>query len=166
MRALPGMLHIRALKIDDIPHFRQMIFELATYERLAHEMTITEETLARDAFSSPPRYRALLAEWSGEAAGYAMFFPVYNSFQGASMFLGDIYVRDRFRGKGIGKALMSEVAATAVRENLSVVRWEVLGWNQPAINFYEGLGAVLIHDWKEVVLEGEPLHRLAESVPR
>ena len=160
------MLHIRSLKTEDVPHFRQMIFELATYERLAHEMTITEETLAHDAFSSPARYRALFAEWSGEAAGYAMFFPVYNSFQGASLFLGDIYVCDRFRGKGIGKGLMAEVAAIALHENINVLRWEVLGWNQPAIDFYEGLGAVLIHDWKEVVLEGEALHRLAGSVPQ
>lgn len=160
------MLHIRSLKIEDVQHFRQMIFELASFEKLAEEMTISEETLAHDGFSSPPRYRALFAEWSGEPAGYAMFFPVYNSFQGASLFLGDIYVRDHCRGKSIGKRLMAEVAAIAVRENLNVLRWEVLGWNQPAIDFYQGLGAVLIHDWKEVVLEGEALHRLAEIAPR
>ena len=160
------MLHIRSLKLEDVPDFRQMIFELATYEKLAHEMTISEETLAHDGFSSPPRYRALFAEWASEPAGYAMFFPVYNSFQGASLFLGDIYVRDRFRGQSIGKRLMAEVAAIALRENLSVLRWEVLGWNQHAIDFYQGLGAELIHDWKEVVLEGEPLRRLAETASR
>jgi GNAT superfamily N-acetyltransferase len=160
------MLHIRSLQIEDMPHFRQMIFELASFEKLADEMTISEETLAHDGFSSPPRYRALFAEWAGEPAGYAMFFPVYNSFQGASLFLGDIYVRDRFRGRSIGKGLMAEVAAIALRENLSVLRWEVLGWKQHAIDFYQGLGAVLVHDWKEVVLEGEPLHRLAETAPR
>jgi len=104
------VLTIRSLKIEDVPHFRQMIFELASYEKLAHEMTISEETLAHDGFSSAPHYRALIAEWAGEPAGYAMFFPVYNSFQGASLFLGDIYVRDRFRGRSIGKGLMAEVA--------------------------------------------------------
>jgi len=160
------VLTIRSLKIEDVPHFRQMIFELASYEKLAHEMTISEETLAHDGFSSAPHYRALFAEWAGEPAGYAIFFPVYNSFQGASLFLGDIYVRDRFRGRSIGKGLMAEVAAIALRENLNVLRWEVLGWNQQAIDFYQGLGAVLIHDWKEVVLEGEPLHRLAGTAAR
>lgn len=160
------MLHIRSLKLEDVPVFRQLILELAIYERLTDEMIITEETLARDAFSPHPIFRALLAEWDGEPVGYAVFFPVYNTFQGPGLFLADIYVRDRFRGKGIGKGLMAEVAAIALRENLPALRWEVLGWNQSAIDFYCGLGAAIIHDWKEVLLEGESLHRLAASAPR
>jgi GNAT superfamily N-acetyltransferase len=160
------MLRIRSLKLADVPLLREMIAELATYERLAHEVTINDETLTRDAFSPHPIFRALLAEWDGEPVGYAVFFPVYNTFQGPSLFLADIFVRDRFRGKGIGKGLMAQVAAIAQRENFPALRWEVLGWNQPAIDFYQGLGAVIINDWREVLLEGESLHRLAESAPR
>lgn len=160
------MLHIRSLKLEDVPLLRQMILELATYERLAHEVTISDEALARDGFSPNPRYRALIAEWESAPAGYAVFFPVYSTFQGPSLFLADIYVRERFRGKGIGKALMAEVAAIARREDIHTLRWEVLGWNQPAIDFYKGLGAVFLSDWKEVLLEGEHLNRLAETAPR
>ncbi|HMK21527.1 MAG TPA: GNAT family N-acetyltransferase [Terriglobales bacterium] len=160
------MLRIRSLKLEDVPLLRQMIFELATYERLAHEVTINEEMLARDAFGSQPRFRALLSDWDGAPAGYAIFFPVYSTFQGPSLFLADIYVRERFRAKGIGKALMAEVAAIALREDLRALRWEVLGWNLPSINFYKSLGAVFLSDWKEVLLEGESLSRLAESASR
>ena len=160
------MLCIRSLTIEDVPQLRQMIFELATYERLAHEVTVTEETLARDGFNTVPRYRALFAEWNGEAAGYAVFFPVYSTFQGPSLFLADIFVRDRFRGKGIGKGLMAEVAAFALREGIHALRWEVLGWNQSAIDFYKSLGAIFLSEWKEVLLEGDFLKELAESLPR
>jgi len=160
------MLRIRSLKPEDVSPFRHMIFELATYEKLAHEMTITEEALARDAFGPHPIFRALIADWNADPAGYAVFFPVYNTFQGASLFLADIFVRERFRGKGIGKALMAETAAIGVRENLPALRWEVLGWNQHAIDFYKSLGAVFLSDWKEVLLEGEPLRQLAASAPR
>ena len=159
------MLRIRTLKIEDVPLLHRMILEFATFERLAHEVTITAEALACDAFGSHPRFRALLPEWSGEPAGYAMFFPFYSSFQGPGLFLEDIYVREQFRGKGIGRALMAEVAAIAVRENLWALRWEVLQWNQPAIDFYKKLGARFLHDWMEVRIEGENLRRLAESAP-
>jgi GNAT superfamily N-acetyltransferase len=160
------MLHIRSLKPEDVPLLHRMIVEFATYERLAHELSITEETLARDAFGPSPRFRVLVAEWDGEAAGHALFFPVYDSFQGVCLFLEDLYVRERFRGKGIGKGLMSEVAAMALRENFRSLRWGVLGWNQPAIDFYNSLGAVFIKDWKEALLEGEGLRRVAGSTPR
>ena len=159
------MLRIRTLKIEDVPLLHRMILEFATFERLAHEANITAEALACDAFGSHPRFRALLPEWNGEPAGYAMFFPFYSSFQGPGLFLEDIYVREQFRGKGIGKALMAEVAAIAVRENLWALRWEVLQWNQPAIDFYKKLGARFLHDWMEVRIEGENLRRLAESAP-
>jgi GNAT superfamily N-acetyltransferase len=160
------MLRIRSLKIEDVPLLHQMILEFATFEHLAHEATLTTEALACDAFGSHPRFRALLPEWNGEPAGYAMFFPFYSSFQGPGLFLEDIYVREPFRGQGIGKALMAEVAAIALRENLWALRWEVLQWNQAAIDFYKKLGARFLHDWMEVRIEGENLRRLAESAPR
>ena len=157
------MLHMRGLRVEDLPLLRQMIVEFATFERLADYVTVTEETLARDGFGAQPRFRAILSEWDGKVAGYAIFFPFYSSFEGPGLFLEDIYVRDEFRGKGIGKALMAEVAAIAVRQGLWVMRWEVLDWNQPAIDFYKRLGATLHEDWRAVRLEGEALQRLAGS---
>lgn len=160
------MLHIRAATVKDVPLLKQMIVEFATFEKLAGEATITEEMLARDGFSTHPRFRALMAEWEGKLAGYAIFFNFYSSFQGPGLFLEDIYVREEFRGQGIGKILMAEVAAIALREGFWAMRWEVLEWNQPAIDFYKKLGATFLHDWMEVRLEDEGLRRLAESVAK
>jgi GNAT superfamily N-acetyltransferase len=160
------MLRIRAATADDVPLLRQMIVEFATFERLEKFVTVTEDTLLQDGFGPRQRYRVLLPEWNGKLAGYAFFFGFYSSFQGPGMFLEDIYVREEFRGKGIGKALMAEVASIALREGFWAMRWEVLDWNQPAIDFYKKLGATFLHDWKEVRLSGDSLKRLAESAAK
>jgi GNAT superfamily N-acetyltransferase len=158
------MLRIRKAVVADVLLLRKMIVEFATFEKLQDHVTVTEQSLTRDGFGDRPRFQALLPEWDGKAAGYAIYFPFYSSFQGPGLFLEDIYVREEFRGKGIGKALMAEVGAQALREGLWAVRWEVLDWNQPAIDFYKRLGAVFLEDWKEVRIEGEALRRMAEAV--
>jgi GNAT superfamily N-acetyltransferase len=160
------MLRIRAATVEDVPLLMQMIVEFATFERLAEHVTVTEEILAREGFSPQPRYRVLLPEWDGKGAGYAIFFPFFSSFAGPGLFLEDIYVREEYRGKGIGQALMAEVAAKAVQEGFSAMRWEVLDWNQPAIDFYKKLGATFLEEWKQVRLDGENLRRLAEGATR
>jgi GNAT superfamily N-acetyltransferase len=160
------MLRIRTATVDDVALLRRMILEFATFERLAEQVTVTEETLARDGFGPYPRYRVLLPEWDQEPAGYELLYDFYSSFAGRGLFLEDVYVREAFRGKGIGKALMAEAAAIALREGYGCIRWEVLDWNQPAIDFYKKLGATFLDDWREVRLDGEPLRRLAESVEK
>lgn len=155
------MLRTRAITIEDVPLLRRMIVEFATFERLADRVTITEERLARDIVGSSPRFRGLLPEWDGQVAGYAIYFNFYSSFEGPGLFIEDIYVREEFRSKGIGKALMAEIAAIALREGLVALRWEVLDWNRPAIDFYKRLGATFLDDWEAVRLEGEGLRRLA-----
>jgi GNAT superfamily N-acetyltransferase len=157
------MLRIRAATVEDVPLLRQMIVEFATFERLAQYVTVAEESLRRDGFGPAPRFHTLLPEWDGQLAGYVIYFPFYSSFQGPGLFLEDIYVRAEFRGKGIGKLLMAEVAAIALREGLGAMRWEVLDWNQPAIGFYKKLGAELFDDWKEMMLDGDALRQLAEG---
>jgi GNAT superfamily N-acetyltransferase len=158
------MLRIRTATVEDVPAIQRMIVEFATFEKLADRLTMNEEVLRRDGFGPSPRFRTLLPEWDGKLAGYAIFFPFYSSFQGPGLFLEDIYVRDEFRGKGIGKLLMTEVAAIALREGCWAMRWEVLDWNQPAIDFYQKLGAEFWHEVKQVCLEGDALRRLAEGV--
>jgi GNAT superfamily N-acetyltransferase len=157
------MLRIRPATVADVPLLKEMIFEFATFERLAHHVTVTEETLVRHGFGANPRFRVLLPEWDGTPAGYELLYEFYSSFAGPGLFLEDIYVREEFRGKGIGKALMAEAAAIALREGYWGVRWEVLDWNQPAIDFYKVLGATFPDAWRAMLLEGEPLRQLAES---
>jgi GNAT superfamily N-acetyltransferase len=160
------MLRIRAATMDDVPLLKTMIVEFATFERLAHLVNVTEEVLARDGFGKEPMFRVLIPEWDGEVAGYEFLYDFYSSFEGPGLFVEDIYVRETFRSKGIGKALMAEAAAIAVREGYWAMRWEVLDWNQPAIDFYKKLGARFLDDWKEVRLERDALRRLAESAAK
>lgn len=157
------MLCIRTASIEQVSLLLEMIVEFATFERLREEMTITEAMLERDGFGAQPRFRALIAEWNGAAAGYAICFPIYSTFQGPALFLEDVYVRPQYRDKGIGKALIGEVAAMALGDGCGALRWEVLAWNQPAIDFYKRLGAIFLDDWKAVRIEGQALRELAEQ---
>jgi GNAT superfamily N-acetyltransferase len=155
------MLRIRQAVAADVSLLWEMIVEFATFEKLREHVTVTEESLRRDGFGTNRRFQAMILEWDGAVAGYAMTYPFYSSFAGPGLFLEDIYVREPFRGKGIGKAVMAEVGAMALREGYWGVRWEVLNWNQPAIDFYLGLGATFVEAWKLVLIEGEGLRKMA-----
>jgi GNAT superfamily N-acetyltransferase len=156
------MLRIRPATPDDASLLRAMIFELAEYENERDQVVITELDLVRDGFGPQRRFRALIAEWDGQPAGYALFFDVYSTWEGRpALFLEDLFVRQSFRSKGIGKALFASIASIARRENCYAVRWEVLDWNQPAIEFYQRLGAIFLSQWKSVLLTGDPLQRAA-----
>ncbi|HEX9344433.1 MAG TPA: GNAT family N-acetyltransferase [Candidatus Acidoferrum sp.] len=158
------MLSIRAATVNDVALLKALIFELAEYERKRDQVVISEADLVRDGFGPQPKFRALIAEWGGQAAGYALFFGFYSSWEGRpGLFLEDLFVRQTFRGKGIGKALLANVAGIAKRENCYGVRWEVLDWNQPAIDFYKRLGATFLDQWKSVLLTGDALERAAEA---
>ncbi len=156
------MLSIRAALAADMPVLSMLIHELAAFEHLP--VAVTEADLLRDGFCEPPKFRALVAEWDGQPAAYALFFGYYSTFEGRrGLFLEDLYVRDQHRGKGIGKALLARVASIARQENCFGVRWQVLDWNTPAIEFYKGLGARFLDEWKTVSLDGNALLRVAES---
>lgn len=158
------MLRIRAAKIEDVALLRTMIRELAEFERELEQVTIREEDLARDGFGENPRFRALIAEWEGEPAGYALFFPHFSTWIGRGMFLEDLFVREKFRKRGIGTFLLAEVARVAFDEQCHGIRWEVLDWNEKAIGLYKALGAEFLHQWKHVLLTGGSLERLARQV--
>ena len=152
------MLSIRPATADDALLLKTLIHELATYEHLDHETIITEEDVLRDGFGAHPKFRALIAEWNGQPAGYALFFEFYSTFQGrAGLFLEDIFVRPELRKKGIGTELLARVATVAWDEDYFCLRWEVLDWNQPAIDFYKKLGATFLDEWKAVCLIGDAL---------
>jgi len=158
------MLSIRPATPNDAALLSSMIHELAEFEHLGHEASVSEEIIARDGFGAHPKFRAVIAQWDGEAVGYAVFFDFYSSFQGRSgLFLDDLFVRPAFRKRGVGRALLAHVAAIAWNEKHFCMRWEVLDWNTPAIEFYRKLGADFLTEWKSVVLIGDPLQAVAEE---
>lgn len=156
------MLSIRPLTADDAPLLTAMIHEFAEYDRLGHEAIVAEEDILRDGFGERPKFRAVIAEWNGEPAGYAVFFEFYSSFQGrAGLFLDDMFVRPQFRQQRVGRSLIAHVAAIAWKEEYFCLRWEVLDWNTPAIEFYRTLGAVFLDEWKSGCLIGDALQAVA-----
>jgi diamine N-acetyltransferase len=158
------MLLIRFAMAKDVSLLTALIRELADYDRLSHETSVTEEDILRDGFGDDPKFRALIAEWNGQVAGYAVFFDFYSTFQGrAGLFLDDIFVRPQFRKLGIGKALLAHVAGVAWKEKYFCMRCEVLEWNKPAIEFYSKLGAVFLDEWKSALLIGDALQAAAEE---
>jgi GNAT superfamily N-acetyltransferase len=156
------MLTIRQATINDAALIRQLIWELADFEREPDEVHTTEADIARDGFGPSPQFRALIAEWQGQPAGYALFFPYYSTWRGPGLYLEDVFVRPDFRGRGIGGALLSHVARTARHEGRVFMKWEVLNWNQPAIDIYKAMGADFMDEWRSCFLTGEALQKLAK----
>ena len=111
--------------------------------------------------------RGGLAEWEQihgrEAIGYALFFGIYSSLKGSGIFLEDLFVREAFRGRGIGRALLCRVARIARQEGSYGMRWEVLDWNESAIKFHKSLGGAFFDEWRQVRLEADALNRLADG---
>ena len=158
------MLSIRPATNTDVPLLATLIHELAEYDQMSQEVSMTEADIARDGFGPHPKFRAAIAEWGGEVAGYALFFEFYSTFQGrAGLFLDDIFVRPQYRKHGIGRALLAHVAGVAWKEKYFCMRCEVLDWNTPAINFYTKLGAMFLDNWKGAVLIGDALQAIAEE---
>ncbi len=161
------MLSIRPATVKDATLLRTLIRELADYEHGLEHVSITEADIARDGFGPQQKFRAVIAEWNGDSAGYALFFEVYSTWRGrAALFLEDLFVRPQFRGNGIGKGLLAHVAGVARKENCYGVKWEVLDWNQLAIDFYKSIGAEFRNEWRSMLLTGEPLQRFVSKVSR
>lgn len=158
------MLKLRNATSGDIPLILSFIRELAEYERAPNVVSCTEEDLRRDGFGSNPKFRVIIAEWSGEPAGMAFFFYNYSTWQGRSgIFIEDLFVRPQFRGKGIGRALMANLAQTAIAEKCYGIRWEVLDWNKLAIDVYQHVGSTFREGWRTMQITGSELRQLAET---
>jgi GNAT superfamily N-acetyltransferase len=158
------MLVIRKAERRDVPQILRFIRDLAEYEKELQAVVATEADLLRDGFGDSPRYFCLMADWDGVPAGFAFCFHTYSTWIGRwGLYLEDLFVSPSMRGKGIGKALLVEVAKIAVREKCGRVNWQVLDWNTPAIEFYKGLGAKMLPDWDTFRLAGDALERLARD---
>lgn len=155
------MVHIRTATPSDVPLILAFIRDLAEYEREPQSVHITEEQLRNDGFGAERYYECLIAEADGVPAGFALFFPIYSTWQGRSLHLEDLFVRPAFRGRGTGKALLRRVAAIAVERGCARLQWDVLDWNKPAIDFYRRLDAVMLEDWRRMRVTGAALNALA-----
>ncbi len=158
------MLTIRPATPADIPQILAFIRELADYEKEPQSAVATHDNLLRDGFGPEKRFRCLMAEYADEPAGFALFFYNYSTWRGhAGIYLEDLFVRPQYRGKGIGKALFTEVARIAVAEGCPRFEWAVLDWNTPAIDFYTAAGATPMSEWTTMRLSGDALRQLGNS---
>jgi len=155
-------LTIRPATPADIPQILAFIRELADYEREPASAIATHEDLLRDGFTDPIRFHCLIAEHENTPAGFALYFHNYSTWRGhAGIYLEDLFVRPQHSGKGIGKALLSTVAAIAEAEGCPRLEWAVLNWNTPAIDFYNSLGALPMSEWTTMRVSGPALTQLA-----
>ena len=157
-------LVIRSAMPADAGLVLTFIRELAEYEKLLHEVEAREDDIARDLFGEQPRVFCEIAEWGGEPVGFALWFYTYSTFQGRhGLYLEDLFVRPAQRGRGIGKALLANLARRCLDEGLGRLRWWVLNWNEPSIAFYRSLGAEARPEWTTFDLSGEARRRLAQA---
>ena len=157
-------LSIRFAERDDIPVIAELIRGLARFEKLEDQVTMTEEMLATNLFGPRSYAETLIAEDDGAVSGFALFFHTFSTFLAQpGVYLEDLFVVPEARAKGVGRALLSRLAAIAVERRCGRLEWAVLDWNQDAIGFYERLGARPNSDWTTYRLTGEPLRGLARQ---
>ena len=152
---------LRFATVEDIELLLQLIRELATYEKAPEAVVATEDDLRRHGFGPEPRFEALLAFFDDEPAGFALFYPDFSTWRGRpGLFLEDLYVREWARGRGVGRRLMTRLAALAVERDWPALHFNVLDWN-PARGFYRRLGIERRSEWLPHSASGEALRRLA-----
>ena len=153
---------IRPATRADVPEIVSLIRALAEYEKLADAVVLDEVALAEHLFGPRPYAECLLAENGGAVVGFALFFHNYSTFGGKpGIYLEDLFVIPEARGRGHGKALFLELARLATARNCGRLEWAVLDWNEPAIGFYQSLGAVAKDEWTTYRLMGDALTNLA-----
>ncbi len=155
---------IRQARPADVPVIYRLIRELAAYERSLPEITGTEEDLHSSLFGAEPAVFAHVADDNGQVGGFALWFLNYSTWRCQhGIYLEDLYVRPELRGRGLGRALLAELAALCVERGYGRLEWWVLDWNEPALGFYASLGAVPMTDWTVHRLTGPALAELAAS---
>lgn len=155
---------IRSAIADDCASIMQFIIDLAVYEKAVEEVVSTTEQISETLFCNDPQAFALMADIDGKPVGYAVYFISYSTWLGKhGIYLEDLYVAPEHRGSGAGKALLKELAKTAVAKDCGRVEWSVLDWNEPSIKFYEALGAVAKNGWTTYRLSDQALTDFAAS---
>jgi GNAT superfamily N-acetyltransferase len=157
-------LVIRPARQEDSALIFELVCELADYEKLRADVDATPQTIAAALFAPVPRLSCDIAEWDGEPAGFAVWFLNFSTFRGRhGLYLEDLFVRPSLRGRGIGKALMQQLARRCVEDGYARFEWAVLDWNAPAIAFYQSIGAQVQDEWKICRLSGPALTGFARA---
>ena len=146
----------------DVPVILSFIRELAEYEQLSDRCVATEQALREHLFGPRPAAEVLIAWVDGASAGFALYFGTFSTFMAKpGIYLEDLYVRAKLRRQGVGHALLQHLAGIAVERGCGRLEWAALDWNEPAIRFYEKIGAVKLDEWTTFRLTEEALQRFA-----
>ncbi|OIR12854.1 acetyltransferase (GNAT) family protein [mine drainage metagenome] len=144
---------IRKAEKKDCPRLLELIHELAVYEKAPHEVTVDLEHFEESGFGANPVWWAFVSEIDGVVEGFALYYIRYSTWKGQCIYLEDLLVTEKMRGKGLGKLLFEEVIEETKRRNFKRMVWQVLDWNEPAINFYKKYNATLDPEWMNGILD-------------
>ncbi len=148
---------IRVAVKQDCARLLELVQELAVYERAPDEVTVTLAEFEDAGFGSNPVWRAFVAEREGIIQGFGLYYIRYSTWKGCRMYLEDLLVTEEMRGQGIGKLIFNRLVEEAVEKGFNGMSWQVLDWNEPAINFYKKYNAPLDGGWLNVSLSKEQL---------
>ncbi|GAA0402613.1 GNAT family N-acetyltransferase [Cocleimonas flava] len=157
-------IEIRDASIEDSALILRFVTELAIYEKAEHEVIATQDDIEESLFGPETKTKAVICQLNGEAVGFAVYFFNYSTWLGKhGLYLEDLYVSPEARGSGAGKALLKHLAKIAVSKNCERVEWSVLDWNEPAIQFYQSIGAQPKDEWIGYRLSGKTLEEFANG---
>lgn len=153
---------IREGRKEDLPQVFDLVKELALYERAPHEVTNTIERMEEEGFGPHPVYGFFVAETDDSIVGLSLYYWRYSTWKGKRLYLEDIIVTESQRGKGTGKLLFERTMKKAIEEKCSGMMWQVLDWNEPAINFYNKYNANITGGWLNCNLEADQIRELLD----
>lgn len=153
------MTNIRVAKKQDCPRLLELVNELALFERAPEEVTVTLQEFEDAGFGTKPVWKAYVAEADGIIVAMALYYVRYSTWKGCRLFLEDLIVTEEYRGKGIGKSLFDRIIVEAKELGFSGMVWQVLDWNEPALNFYKKYEASLEAGWLNASLSKEQLSK-------
>ncbi|MEJ1223128.1 GNAT family N-acetyltransferase [Sediminicola sp. 1XM1-17] len=159
-----GDFTIRDAQAKDMDQVWQLIHELAVFEKEDNAVEVTVEDLVRDGFGEKRLFHCFVAESNGKIEGMALVYPRYSTWKGPTVHLEDLIVTEKMRGSGLGTALLDRVVTYGAQLGVKRINWEVLDWNEPAINFYEAKGANVMRDWDVVHLNEQGIQNYLNNI--
>ncbi len=155
---------IREATAADMAQVLELIKELAAFEKETNAVEVTTENLTKDGFGKKKLYHCFVGESNGDIVGTALVYPRYSTWKGPILHLEDLIVTEKMRGSGLGSALLAEVVKYGHTLGVKRICWEVLDWNEPAINFYESKGAHVMRDWDVVHLSEKAIQKFIDNL--